>query len=63
MIGTMLGGAAALIAAPAVGGLAWRNARQRHQQPEHDTCLGGQQTGQRVLGARLESARSEKNRL
>ena len=29
MIGTMLGGAAALIAAPAVGGLAWRKARQR----------------------------------
>jgi pimeloyl-ACP methyl ester carboxylesterase len=29
MIGTMLGGAAALIAAPAVGGLAWRTARQR----------------------------------
>ena len=29
MIGTMLGGAAALIAAPAVGGLAWRRARQR----------------------------------
>jgi pimeloyl-ACP methyl ester carboxylesterase len=29
MIGTMLGGAAALIAAPAVGGLAWRRVRQR----------------------------------
>jgi pimeloyl-ACP methyl ester carboxylesterase len=29
MIGTMLGGAAALVAAPAVGGLAWRRARQR----------------------------------
>jgi hypothetical protein len=29
MIGTMLGGAAALIAAPAVGGLAWRTARTR----------------------------------
>jgi hypothetical protein len=29
MIGTMLGGAAALIAAPTVGGLAWRKARQR----------------------------------
>jgi pimeloyl-ACP methyl ester carboxylesterase len=29
MIGTMLGGAAAIIAAPAVGGLAWRKARQR----------------------------------
>ena len=29
MIGTMLGGAAALIAAPAVGGLAWRKTRQR----------------------------------
>ena len=28
MIGTMLGGAAAIIAAPAVGGLAWRKARQ-----------------------------------
>jgi pimeloyl-ACP methyl ester carboxylesterase len=29
MIGTMLGRAAAIIAAPAVGGLAWRTARQR----------------------------------
>jgi pimeloyl-ACP methyl ester carboxylesterase len=29
MIGTMLGGAAGVIAAPVVGGLAWRKARQR----------------------------------
>jgi hypothetical protein len=29
MIGTILGGAAGVIAAPAVGGLAWRKARQR----------------------------------
>ncbi|MGH2395016.1 MAG: alpha/beta fold hydrolase, partial [Candidatus Limnocylindria bacterium] len=29
MIGTILGGAAGVIAAPAVGGLAWRRARQR----------------------------------
>jgi pimeloyl-ACP methyl ester carboxylesterase len=29
MIGTILGGAAGIIAAPAIGGLAWRKARQR----------------------------------
>jgi hypothetical protein len=29
MIGTIRGGAAGIIAAPAVGGLAWRKARQR----------------------------------
>lgn len=63
MIGTMLGGAAALIAAPAVGGLAWRNARQRHQQPEHDTCLVVNTRANGCSGLAWESARSEKNRL
>jgi hypothetical protein len=29
MIGTILGGAAGIVAAPAVGGLAWRTTRQR----------------------------------
>jgi len=50
MIGTILAGAASVVAAPALGGLAWRRARQRQVAEALETTALDDRTEERRDG-------------